>query len=87
MIMAFSRSLQVSAGPRVTPKEEWWNKNCPDNMREINSVQQFVDELVRHVLLVYDLRGSHAKTVDLAAEEHSVIAMRASGIRSADLAG
>ena len=46
VIMALCRRLQVSAGPRVAPKEEWWNKNCPDNMREISSVQQFVDELV-----------------------------------------
>ena len=44
--MLLCRGMQVSAGPRVAPKEEWWNKNCPDNMREINSVQQFVDELV-----------------------------------------
>ena len=26
--------------------EEWWNKNTPDNMKSINSVQDFVDELV-----------------------------------------
>lgn len=29
-------------------KEEWWNKNCPENMREVSSVQQFVDELVNN---------------------------------------
>ena len=38
--------VRVNAGPRIAPTTEWWNKGVPDNMKEVNSVQGFVDELV-----------------------------------------
>ena len=44
------RSLVVSAS-RSPPKEPWWEKNNPPNMKGVSSVQQFVDELVGHFSL------------------------------------
>ena len=31
----------------VPVSEPWWNKNNPPNMKEVNSVQELVDALVR----------------------------------------
>ncbi len=44
----------VSAS-RSPPKEPWWEKNNPPNMKGISSVQQFVDELVVDLLALLSL--------------------------------
>ncbi|CAL5227740.1 g10756 [Coccomyxa viridis] len=53
------RSVVVSAS-RSPPKEPWWEKNNPPNMKGISSVQQFVDELA--------LAGNSLVVVDFYAK-------------------
>lgn len=40
------RALAVSAS-KIAVTEPWWTRNNPENMADIHSVQEFVDELVR----------------------------------------
>ncbi len=32
---------------KIAVTEPWWTRNNPENMADIHSVQEFVDELVR----------------------------------------
>lgn len=40
------RRFAVFAGPRTDVSEAWWERNCPENVKPVNSIQEFVDELV-----------------------------------------
>ena len=32
---------------KIAVTEPWWSRNNPENMKDVHSVQEFVDELVR----------------------------------------
>ena len=36
--------------PAIAVTEPWWTRNMADNMKDVHSVQEFVDELVRRCL-------------------------------------
>lgn len=40
------RALAVTAS-KIAVTEPWWGRNNPENMADIHSVQEFVDQLVR----------------------------------------
>ena len=35
---------------KIAVTEPWWTRNMADNIKDVHSVQEFVDELVRRCL-------------------------------------
>jgi hypothetical protein len=81
MILSFScRDVGASGGNGVV-SEPWWERNCPANMKSINSVQDFVNEMVLAFSWMHDtclLALSHLQSEppSLSADERWVLPRR-----------
>ena len=79
-LFSLSRDVGASAGNGVV-SEPWWERNCPANMKSINSVQDFVNEMVLACLSMHhtcftlhiDLWSEH---LGLGADERWVLLCR-----------
>lgn len=71
---------------RETTRERWWEKDCPNNMKDIHSTQEFVDALADagEKLVIVDFfatwcgacRALFPKVVEIAKEHEDIVVLK-----------
>jgi len=71
---------------RETTRERWWEKNCPPNMKDIHSTQEFVDALAEagEKLVIVDFfatwcgacRALFPKVVEIAEKNEDIVVLK-----------